>query len=554
MKSKRIMQGLALAMAAAIGLSACGQTKTETSAETADTGNLYTVVGEYPVVNEPITLNVFAPQAVNIIDFETNEFTKFLEEKTGINLEFEVAPTESAKEKVNLLMTGGDMPDIFLAGNSGAVPDEARFGIEEGMLIDLTDLIEEQMPTFKAILDENPDLRGQITAADGKIYSLPFYNEAYHVTLSQKMWVNTELLKQMGEEVPKTTDDFYRVAKKYKEMYPNGIAICGGTYWNGDPTPFISNAFGYHPGSGSPHGMVVEDGQVKTMATSEEYREALRFMNKLYEEGLLYEGTFTMDGTQTKALVASEGEPVLFIAGAASTSFVDSTANPELYSHYYPMEPLQGPNGAQYTTYIPTAAQPAFAITTECEYPEAAARMVDYLFTLEGSLNAKSGVKGPDSWGDPKEGQVGLDGNPALYETYRPYSLEPQNATWQDAGVAYASSEFRFGEATDPNLDIFSPEGLELLLYRATNELYEPHKTEDVITLPSSLKLTLEESQEIQTMSVEVQKYYTQSKVQFITGALDLDADWDTYVNGLEKMGMPRLLEIYQAAYDRQYT
>lgn len=554
MKMKKLVMGTAGALAAVMCLAACGQ-KTEPPAPQPDAApeSLYTEVGEYPIVNEPISISVFAPQAVNIVDFESNEFTKFLEEKTGISLDFEVAPTDSAKEKVNLIMTGGDMPDIFLVGNSGAVPEEARFGVEEGMLIDLTDLIETQMPNFKAVLDEKPDLRGQITATDGKIYSLPFYNEAYHVTLSQKMWVNTELLAAMDEEVPTTTEDFYRIAKKYKEQNPTGVPICGGTFWNGDPTPFLTGAFTYHPGSGSPHGMTVSGGNVDTMANTEEYREALRFMNMLYEEGLLYEGAFTMDGQQTKALVASDGEPVLFIAGAASISFVDSAANQELYSHYYPMEPLKGSEGAQYTTYIPTGTQPAFAITTACQYPEAAARMVDYLFTLEGSMNAKSGVKGPESWGDAKDGQVGLDGKPALYETYRPYSLEPQNATWQDAGVAYASSEFRFGEATDPSLDLFSPEGLELMLYRATNDLYEPHKSSEIETLPTSLKLTLEESQDIQTMSVEVQKYYNESKVQFITGSLDLDKDWDTYVNGLNNMGMPRLIEVYQTAYDRQY-
>lgn len=550
---KNLAKVVALLSAASMLLVGCGETAEETPMSTETAENLYTEVGTYPVVNEPIKMNVFASQAVNIIDFNTNEFTKYMEDLAGIDLEFQTAPQDAAKEKVNLIMTGGDMPDIFLVGNSGAVPDETRFGVEEGNLIDLTELIETQMPNFKKILDETPGLRGQITATDGKIYSLPFYNEAYHVTMSQKMWVNTKLLEEMNEEVPKTTEEFYNLCVKYKEMYPNGIPVCGGTFWNGDPTAFLINPFTYHPGTGSAHGMIVEDGKVSTMANSEEYREGLRFMNKLYEEGLLYEGCFTMDATQAKALVASEGEPILFMAGAASTSFVDSAANPELYSHYYPLEPLTGPEGENNTTYIPTSAAPAFAITTACQYPEAAARMVDYLYSMEGAMNAKSGVKGEGNWDDPEEGMVGLDGKPALYQVFRPYSLEPQNETWQDAGVAYASAEYRFGEATDPNLDIFAPEGLELLLYESTKDLYEPHKSTTVESLPYNLKYTAEEATSIQTKSVEVQNYYNQSKVQFITGALNLDKDWDTYVKGLEDMGMNDLIEVNQTAYDRQY-
>ena len=571
MRKKLWAKGMAGILVAAMCLTGCGGQAEKTDSGSASAGesgqtsegneagneggnSLYTEVGTYPIVTEPISLSVFAPQPVGIIDLNTNEFTVYLEELTGIDLEFEVAPSDSATEKANLIMTGGDMPDVFLVGNSGGViPDETRFGIEEGSLIDLTDLIETQMPNFKKFLDETPGLRGQITAIDGKIYTLPRFNEAYHVTYSHKMWVNTMLLEEMNEKLPSTTEEFYNLCKKYKEMYPEGIPVLGGTYWNGNPVSFLTNAFTYYPGNQSAHGMVVSSGTVSTMANTEEYREALRYMKKLYEEGLLYEGSFTMDDQQAKALVASEGEPALFVMGGASIIFIDSAANPELYSHYYPLEPLKGPEGVQYATYVPTEVYPAAAITSACKYPEAAARMIDYLYSFEGTTNATNGVKGEESWGDALEGDVGLDGQPALYRSYRPYSTEPQNSTWQDGGLDFHPSAFRFGEATDPDVDIFSAEGLEMMLYRATSGLYEPHKPTDVETLPTTLKLTVDESQEIQTMSVEVMNYYQQSTVQFITGAMDLDTDWDTYVKGLSDMGMDRLIEVYQTAYDRVY-
>ena len=34
---------------------------------------------------------------------------------------------------------------------------------------------------------------------------------------------------------------------------------------------------------------------------------------------------------------------------------------------------------------------------------------------------------------------------------------------------------------------------------------------------------------------------------------MDLDSDWDTYVEGLENMGVNELLDVYQVAYDRIY-
>ncbi len=41
-----------------------------------------------------------------------------------------------------------------------------------------------------------------------------------------------------------------------------------------------------------------------------------------------------------------------------------------------------------------------------------------------------------------------------------------------------------------------------------------------------------------------------QSAVQFITGELSLEDDWDDYVNGLESLGVDRYVEINQEAYD----
>ncbi len=36
-----------------------------------------------------------------------------------------------------------------------------------------------------------------------------------------------------------------------------------------------------------------------------------------------------------------------------------------------------------------------------------------------------------------------------------------------------------------------------------------------------------------------------------MTGAKDIDAEWDNYLAALENAGLPKLLEVYQTAYDR---
>ena len=523
----------------------------DASAQEQSGSGKYTEVGTYnPIVTEPVELRVFVPQPSHIIDFSTNETTKFLEEYTGLKLNFETSPTETTTEKVNMILTSGqDLPDCFL----GIGTDVARFGVEEGLLIDLTELIDTKMVQLQKMFEKHDTLRGAMTATDGKIYEAPSYQETYHVTMSLKMWANTEQLKKMGVEVPTTTEEFYNVCKMFKEQNPNGLPFIGGQNWNGDPLLFMTNAFTFR--TDNTYGLRLnKEKKVETCFTTDEYREALRFMNRLYSEGLLYEGSFTMTVDQMKSLLVEEGEPVLFFTGGASVNVIDTATSPELYSHYYPIAPLEGPDGFRCAAYMPSTPVGCFSITKDCKEPEAAARFADYILTTEGTETIWMGPKGV-GWDDPDEGAVGLNGKPALYKRLLPYSHEPQNINWQDLGFSYQPTEYRFGEQTDPDIDIFSADGLEKLLLKATEEEYEPYITDEYQALPS-LSFLLDENQQLQTIKVELKKFASEGSIRFVTGDRDINSDsaWEEFVNGLDNIGLGTLLEVYQTAYDRQYT
>ena len=73
----------------------------------------------------------------------------------------------------------------------------------------------------------------------------------------------------------------------------------------------------------------------------------------------------------------------------------------------------------------------------------------------------------------------------------------------------------------------------------------------EVIYVYPSVKYTAEELGERSTLYTDVYNYLVTAKVQFITGETDIDAGWDAYLAELDKIGLERLLEIAQAAYDR---
>lgn len=545
-----------------------GSNKQTNSTNTPAGGNASTVgenvvsePGSYPIVEDKITLRVMAPQIPQIIDFDTNAFTEWYEEKTNIHIEWEIVPSGNVKEKLNLVLAGGDYPDIFLGLGVDDVI-EAQYGVGQQVFRPLDDLIERHMSAFKEVLEKHPAVQGRITATDGNIYSLPSWNDCFHCSYAQKMWINQEWLDNLGLEMPTTTEEFYQVLKAFKENDPNGngkadeIPLAGATDgWYTVIDGFLMSSFILDPGMYNPLKMIVQDGEVMSIVNQPEYREGLRYLNKLYAEGLIYQPSFTQKIDQLKSLAANEDSVLLgaFPTGA-SVGVIDSETNQERYRQYVTVPPLEGPDGTRQAAFFQfDAAQGGdFLISSSSKYPEAAIRWADGLYEFETQYRLISGPKGV-SWTDPDPEAIGLNGEAALLKRLKPYTNEPQNDGWMHAAIEYAPAEWRLGEQTESTADLFSPEGIERLLYEETAKNYQPYTSDNTTVMPP-IKLLAEENDELQTIRIELENYMNESNVRFITGDLKIEGDWDSYVQSLDNIGLQRFVEINQIAYDRQYA
>jgi putative aldouronate transport system substrate-binding protein len=91
-------------------LSGCGssgdeekvETESEKSEETEkvseESDSIYTETGTFPIVKEKIKLNFLSFSAPMIVDRETNEFTKYMEDKTNIEIGWELVPMDQQTE------------------------------------------------------------------------------------------------------------------------------------------------------------------------------------------------------------------------------------------------------------------------------------------------------------------------------------------------------------------------------------------------------------------------------------------------------------------------
>ena len=190
----------------------------------ADTGmdsGMATPAGEYPVTREPVTLSIFTQRPDprldgGTMDFSSNDFTIWLEEKTGVSLEIDGVSRENMNERLNVLIAGGDLPDILMAGATTMMSiDEINFYGSSGLFRSFTPYIEEYGSVIQEVFQRKPIIRPMISSTDGEIYFLPRVTECYHCFRGPKAWYYKPWLDQLGIEVPQTTEEFYAMLKAF---------------------------------------------------------------------------------------------------------------------------------------------------------------------------------------------------------------------------------------------------------------------------------------------------------------------------------------------------
>lgn len=519
--------------------------------------------GEFPIVEgDPVTLSVFtSPQVDEFSKFDAadNEFTAWLEDKLNIKLEWTVVSSADKTSKLNLLFNSEDYQDIIM--NSGWDNATIYTYGTQGFLIPLNDYIETD-GYYQDIYVQTGLDNGSLTQSivdslimpDGNIYALGYYNCAVHSQVAARMWIYQPWLDALDLEMPTTTEEYYEVLKAFKEKDPNGngvadeIPLTGSTKgWNNNPMDFIMNSFVCYGGVNGQNRAYVEDGTVQLAYMQDGYKEGLKYLNKLYQEGLLLPDTWTQDQTQLKSLTVQDTQLVGSVPGGAYAAFTMITNGEEGdWLNWKAVPPLEGPEGVQYAEYFPAYPQSNFLITDACEYPRVAFRFGDALYEEVIAVSAKQGLEGK-YWEYAEEGDIGLDGNPAIYKLINTFDATSKetNYAWGQMSNANEMPGWHTGQTVngDPSMDN------EALLYQAAQPYLEYIPDQDMI-LPS-LIYSEEDSKKLVDLTTTVNEYIDQSYVDFITNG-NIDEKWDSYLQELNARGAEELRSLYQKAYEER--
>ena len=179
MKLKKMLAVL-LTAAMVLSIGACGKSGQDDGSvqtEGADSQGAEAVQTEEEAADvfplkEPVTLTVFMSQNSDVVDLKENVVYQDLVEHTKIDFNLITAPGQDAAEKLNLLLASGEYPDVIM-GPTLTAQDLEKYGVQEGILLPLNDLIEKYCPNIKERLEEHPNWKEDMTSSDGNIYGIP---------------------------------------------------------------------------------------------------------------------------------------------------------------------------------------------------------------------------------------------------------------------------------------------------------------------------------------------------------------------------------------------
>ena len=451
-----------------------------------------------------------------------DEFKK----QTNVDVEMRIFPDETATERLNLDLNSGDYADV-VGGWTLSDSMILTYGVNQGVFIPLEDYFAEYCPRITEILDL-PGVREEMTAPDGHIYAIPYVCDDTKVGYSP--YINGRWLKNVGMDMPTTTEEFEAVLKAFKEQDANG---------NGDPNdeiPFSADPNNKHIESmtgwfGLPmgkSGIGILDDEVVFAGASSTYREFLSWFNSLYEQGLIDLEIFTQDSSTWEgkgnrdlygvsiAYGSGEFSGIVLEGGEKSEFDVLPVLNTDKGGMW-----MRDTNG--FSVYRTQAV-----ITDNAEHPEVICRWFDNAFQLENGIGCNRGPVGTVVFKED-------DG-------YRAIDVKTLSEEDQE--------KFSWGNLWPQSLPKYMPSGFKYIEDHPTynekkvmEDTYEPYLTKT--TIPS-FWIPLDKIDRYSDIASALTDYFNQRQAMFISGEMDIDDDtqWQSYVDGLYALGLEDWMDV----------
>jgi len=240
-------------------------------------------------------------------DIEHNKYLDYIRDKLNIDVQYEwIAEQSTYNQKVNLAINSGDLPDVMMVTSKSQLQQL----VENDLVEDLTGLAEQYFSDYILdIYNSYADKGLGSCTFDGKVYAIPNLEAGYSYSY---LWVRKDWVDALGAKMPTTLEEVVDLAKLFMEKDPGGngegktigIAVntkVAGVYNNLGNIDPIFHTFGSFPRQW----IRGEDGKVTYGSVTEETKNALAYVAKLYADGILDKEFAVRTGDDFNALLLS---------------------------------------------------------------------------------------------------------------------------------------------------------------------------------------------------------------------------------------------------------
>lgn len=493
----------------------------------------------YPIVKEgddPITIKVVTITPDTTVG-EERAIWKKIEEVTGIKIEWEYIDEEA--KTTYMAQSDKDWPDLFhMSMSASLVNDYGEYGGRFVNYLEKLDI----MPNLAKAFEDYPTAKKVVTLSNGEAYNVPYINKAV-TNVASRMFVRTDLLEELGLEIPKTIEEFKNTLVKGKEKYGKAQWIYNGGFPAGNTTDSVFPIYGAFGSYTNMSFDVDENGKVVYAPVSNQMKLFYTFMNELFEEGLIHQEYKTIDAA-TK--VDYEKSNCLYLYAASERMTTDDFADGKFHIGAVGALSSEYDNTLTLPGRISSANAAGFYINANSPYVDEICKLVDIAYATEEVVEG-SGLYGISfTWG--LEG-VHWEYSGDSYKELTPESYKGSHNTFISQEVRHSSK----GGRNDfySSMVTLTPGNGQARQQAMVDNIWPYVQDEDDVFPIAQLVFTEDEQEVIGQYYTEINTYAGQMQTEFIQGISDIDAKWDEYVSNLEKMGLADVLAAYQAAYDR---
>lgn len=529
----RILAAALSALTAAGAFSGCSQGSAASSSSDGSASEESSAQADTPV-----DITWYQVNRVSAVAKSMNDVRAFQEiaKATNINLTFEHPSSGSdTNEQINLLIASNALPDIIF-WNWKSMPGGIAKYVQEETILPLNDL---DTPNYDAALERYPECEQYAYLEDGTLPAFYQLDPDPRRTTYSGFVVRQDWLEQLGLEVPETVDDWHIMLTAFKTQDPNGNG-------EADEIPYIEDKGNNLKSFAAAWGVLAgvcydpDTGKVVYGPAQPEYKEFLKTMNQWYSEGLIDPEFATTDKKQYAAKIQNQqaGSWSGSINRAVGDNIAAVRTTDESFSCVGINAPKKDENSVAYMPQSDSLMKlgEAAIITTSCQNPQAAARLLDYCYSEEGQTLLNWGIEG--------ESYEIVDGEKQFTD----------NIMNPGEGLVPKSAILLYAMPANGNpkvMDFDAASKIQYTYQESYDSIDNWMKADTSLMIHPNTQYTAEESSQIASIINECTTYHDEMVLKFIIGTENIDEKFDSFVEEFQKMNVEEAVKLTQDAVDR---